>query len=80
MKRIKNIAQLLNEDMFQIGGSLAAVNLSPGTLRNWEKLGLPLHRVGKRLVFASKKEVETFIKSGKFRPGTKAKIALKRAA
>jgi hypothetical protein len=50
----------LGFDYFKITKSKMAVNISTGTLREWHRRGLPLHKVGK-LCFVSKKELEKFI-------------------
>lgn len=50
--------------LFKLTKSKAAVDLSPNTLRAWERAGrIRLYRAGK-LVFASRAEVEAAIRHG----------------
>jgi hypothetical protein len=51
-----------NFDLIRLSKSKQLVDLSPNTLRGYNKKGLPFHRVGK-CVFISKTELEQFLKS-----------------
>lgn len=51
-----------NFDLFRLTKSKETVDLSPNTLRSWNKLGLAFYKKG-RIVFVSQSELHLFIRS-----------------
>jgi hypothetical protein len=54
-------------DLFRLGESKVTVNLSPNTLRSYNRQGLPFYGQG-RTIFVSKKDLAAFLKN---RPTTR---------
>jgi len=63
---IKNVSKPqsgeVDFDLFRLGESKNVVNLSPNTLRNYHRAGLPFYGEG-RTIFVSKKDLSEFIRS-----------------
>lgn len=57
-------------DLFRLCRSKDVVDLSPNTLRSYNKQGLPFHRQGK-VVFVSRRELSEFIRRVGDHTGTK---------
>jgi len=51
----------MKQDLFRVSKSKQAVDLSPGTIRNYHRQGLPIYRRG-RAAFVSLAEFELFIR------------------
>ena len=49
-------------DLFRLGESKITVNLSPNTLRNYHREGLPFYGQG-RTIFVSKNDLAAFLKN-----------------
>jgi hypothetical protein len=61
-KEIAIAALQEKRDLFRVESSKKVVDTTPNTIRVFIKEGLPCYRVGKKMVFVSISEFETFIR------------------
>jgi hypothetical protein len=62
MKNHSTKSEIPNTDLFRITRSKSAIGLTPPALRKLLRQGLPHYKLGRKLVFVSKREFEAFVR------------------